>query len=515
MDVTAYNFKGNTSEKETAMLFYNMGISCVSLNWKMKNEKNTDDGEIDGIFCDTENQLYIIYDDSIQKDDRQDKVSKFLNKWKNETNQNILREELNLKDYPIYIVYIDKSEKKTKLDSLNYALDSFTKILYTEDYLYFEKVYSIVGKWAKNDFYNFLNIKPRKIKKEPITATQIWVGNTPAFVFADRVENILNYSFISRRKHNSIGYQRLVDKKRVDKMANLIKTNRINAFPNSILLNCEDEISFVPKPRSECPCKVEFDLPSSFSSCKVVDGQHRLLAFSKLESRIQDSHSLPIVLFQKMPIEEEIQTFIEINDSQKGIDPNLIYSLKADLEFQAGTKENREKVAVKIAKKLNESVGLFQNNVFFGNAGEERKKKITLTTIVQSILEFKIVDSNIGYLQKDEQDFETPFLKVKEFVSLLLAKDKSYFNFYRSNNGIQLILKYISLIARNIEKSKINISIDFAIDEFIKSIKKHSIHLEKKYGKAGFNSLSTLIFSEIKENTPELKNMEIEIKNLK
>lgn len=515
MEVLTYNFRDNISEKNTAFLFHNMELTCVSLNWKLKNEKNLDEGEIDGVFCDKLNQFYLIYDDSIKKENRQDKVSKFLNKWKDLENQKALREDLQLKDYPIYILYIDKSEKDSKLDSINYMLDEYTKIIYTDDFNYFERIYTIVGKWVKNDFYNFLNIRPRKITKESISAIQIWVGNTPAFVFADRVEDILKYSFISRRKNNSIGYQRLVDKKRVEKMAQLIKTSRINAFPNSILLNCEDEISFTPKLKSECPCMVEFDLPNNFSSCKVVDGQHRLLAFSKLDSRIQDSHSLPIVLFQKMPIEEEIQTFIEINDTQKGIDPNLIYSLKADLKFQVGTIENRERVAVEIAKKLNESVGLFKDNVFFGNAEEERKKKITLTTVVQSILNFKIVDSNNGFLQADEQDIETPYTKIKEFVTVLLSKDSASLNFYKSNNGVQLILKYIAIIYRNIEKGFINISLNAAADMFIKSIKKNDQALVKKYGKAGFNSLSDIIFTEIKTSNELLNGMETEIKKLK
>lgn len=76
MDVLTYDFKGNLSEKETALFFHNLELSCVALNWKMKNKKNTDDGEIDGVFCDTINQLYIIYDDSIKK--RIDKI-KFQN----------------------------------------------------------------------------------------------------------------------------------------------------------------------------------------------------------------------------------------------------------------------------------------------------------------------------------------------------------------------------------------------------------------------------------------------------
>lgn len=515
MDVTTYNFGINTSEKETALLLHNFGLTCVSLNWKMKNSENQSTGEIDGVFYDELNQLYLIYDDSIQKEGRQDKMSKFLNKWKDAGNQAKLIEDLNLKSYPIYVLYIDKSQKDTKLESLDYAIDEFTKIIYTEDYLYFDNIFKIIGKWAKNDFYNYLNIKPRKTIKQQITATQIWVGNTPAYVFADRVENILNYCFISRRKNNSTGYQRLVEKKRVDKMSALIKTNKINAFPNSILLNCVDAIDFTPKSKSECPCAVQFDLPNNFSSCKVVDGQHRLLAFSKLESRIQDSHTLPIVLFQQMPIENEIQTFIEINDSQKGIDPNLIYSLKADLAFQVGTKENREKIAVEIAKRLHQNTPIFQENIFFGNAGEQRKNKITLTAVVQALLEFKIVDSNNSFLQKDEQDVDTPHEKIREIINILLSKDTSNISFYKTNNGIQLILKFCSIIHRNIDKQIITTSLDLAIDGFIASVTKNKNSLQKKYGKAGFNSLSNMIFTELKKSAVSFNALEFEIKKLK
>jgi hypothetical protein len=216
-----------------------------------------------------------------------------------------------------------------------------------------------------------------------------------------------------------------------------------------------------------------------------------------------------------MPLEEEIQTFIEINDSQKGIDPNLIYSLKADLKFQVGTKENREKVSVEIAKKLNEEVALFKSNVFFGNAGEERKKKITLTNIVQAILDFKIVDSNNGFLQKEEQDLDTPFEKIREVVNLICQKDKGNIPFYKSNNGIQLILKFCSIINRNIDKKLIESTIESSVDELIKSIIKNKGSLDKKYGKAGFNALSNLIFTDIKASSTSMSSMVFDIKRLK
>ena len=516
MDISTHDFKDNSSEKETAQLFQNLDLKCVALNWKLKSDLkfNQDEGEIDGIFLDEINQIYLIYDDSVQRDNRQDKISKFLNKWKDKDNQHLLREKLNLMDYPIYVLYIDKSNKNGAVDSINYTLDEFTKIIYSEDYEYFNRIFKIVGKWSKNDLFNFLEIKPRKVTKEKISATQIWIGNTPAYVFADRVENILKYCFISRRRNNSVGYQRLVEKSRVDKMAGLIKTDRINAFPNSILLNCIDNLDFQPKAKSECPCKVEINLPNNFSSCKVVDGQHRLLAFSKLDIRIQDSHSLPIVLFQNMPLEKEVQTFIEINDTQKGIDPNLIFSLKSDLSFQVGSKENKEKIAVKIAEKLNKDSGLFKSLIFFGNSGEEKKGKITLTTVVQSLINFKIVDSHKGFLQEEENDVENPYIKIKSFIKLLLEKDRSNIIFYKTNNGIQLILKYCVIIYRNIEKKFINIDIETAIDLFIESVSKNKSILVKRYGKAGFNQISNIIFNDIVEKE-QMKLLKFEFKELK
>lgn len=515
MDVLNYTSWANPSEKETALFFQNLGLECVALNWKKKNANDSDDGEIDGVFFDSANQLYIIYDDSTQKQNRQDKISKFLNKWKDAGNQNLLREGLQLKDYHIYVLYIDKSEKETKLESIEYAIDDYTKIIYTEDYVYFETIFKVIGRWVKNDFYNFLGIRPRKKIKQEVNANQIWIGNTPAYVFSDRVENILNYSFISRKGKNTNGYQRLVEKKRVDQMAALIRNKKITSFPNSILLNCIEDLDVIPKPPQECPAPVKLNLPNCFSSCKVVDGQHRLLAFSRLDPTIQDSHSLAIVMFLKMPIEEEIRTFIDINKSQKRIDPNLIYSLKSDLAFQTGTKENREKLAVEIAKKLNHDATFFKSNIFFGNAGEDKKNKITLTSIVQALLENKIIDFNKGFLQTDENDIESPYLRIKEAAIAISLADSSNLIFYKSNNGIQLILRFCSLFHRNIEKGNIKLDFDTAINNFTNIIKKNKPSLSKKYGKAGFSALSKSIFTDLKSTYAGFSKFETEQKKLK
>ncbi|MBK9334024.1 MAG: hypothetical protein IPM96_16865 [Ignavibacteria bacterium] len=135
----------NDSEKETAKLFSDLGITLIELNWKMKDETGNDEGEIDGIFLDEINKIYLIYDVSYKEKDRQEKIVKFLTKWKNHYNQSIIRKKLNLKNYPIYVLYIDRSNNKKKIHSIKIHLDKYTKIIYSSDYNYFSKIFDVVG----------------------------------------------------------------------------------------------------------------------------------------------------------------------------------------------------------------------------------------------------------------------------------------------------------------------------------------------------------------------------------
>lgn len=504
----------NDSEKETANLFYNLGLKCVALNWKMQNNIARDEGEIDGIFIDEINQIYLVYDDSTQKDNRQDKIAKFLTKWKNKENQIVLKSKLKLKDYPIYVIYIDNSIKLTKVPSIHIHLDNYTKIIYYPDFNYFKNIFNIIGKWALNDLYNFLKIEPREKVKKTKEAIQIYFGDTPAYVFADRVDNILKYSFISRRRGKSMGYQRMIDKKRVNEIASLIESDEIKAFPNSILLNCIDDLNFTPLSKSDCPKQVKIDLPFNFSSCKVVDGQHRLLAFSKLNKLILDNHSLPIVLFQNMKEKDEIQTFIEVNDTQKGVDPNLIYYLKSELKWKEGTKEYLEKIAVQITEMINGECDILKDQIYFGNVNESKKGKLTLTTIVQALKTNKVIDHPKGIFQKKKSDIDTPVKEIKKFYSNLIKIETLNIKFYKSNLGIKIVIKFLCLYQLNKDKKNIMINLKNAIKCFDESVKNNIKVLPKNYGGGGFNKAFEIITECLKTKYKEFNTFEINQKNL-
>lgn len=511
LDVKKYDFKKYDSEKETAYFFDSLGLKCLSLNHIRYNMYKEKLAELDGLFLDEKNKFYIMYDDSDLDKDRAPKIRTFITKWKEPDYDKYLRDELKLKNYPIYYFYIDKSGKEMPDSVQNIFTDGNSFYMTKNDYTYFKKEYLKVNKWVLNDIYNYLGIKSNKPILEAKDAIQIYIGNDPAFIFADSVDNILDYCFVNRRRNQSDkGYQRVLDPKRIKNITNSIKNNKITSFPNSILLNCVEDIDFKLLEKHECPGLVKLNIPSIFSSCKVVDGQHRLLSFCNLDEIHQGNAILSIVMFYKMSLVDEIKTFIDVNDNQKSIDSNLIYDLKSELDYNNDTIGFAQKNAVKIAYSLNEK-GVLKESIYFDNIDNQTNKNLTLTTIVQSLVSNKFISyKSKGIFQNDLSDITTPITVINDIFSTVITSGK--IKFFKTNIGFKLLIKFTTLLKLNIDMKKIDVDFLRGINDFCDSIK--IIENEKNYGGGGFNVAFKKVIDEMKKK-PNYKGLEILLKNLK
>lgn len=434
------------SEKETAHFFDKLGLKCVDLGFKIYDSKNNVTGEIDGIFIDEENEIILIYDESKQQKKSNDKITKFFTKWSNQNNEAKIFESLpNLAFYPIHILYINKIQNRdeTDLSSVEYLLKSNTSILHKDDFEYFLNLSENIGKWAKNDLYNLIDIFPPQQRIE-IDATQIYIGNTPAYIFADRPDKILKYSYVSRRRDLDEGYQRMVDIKRVKEIKTSLEEGKIEGFPNSVLLNSTVKLTQNPYTKSQCPKQVKISLPNHYSSCRIVDGQHRILSFSLLDNITQTKFSLPIVLIDKMPIEDEIKMFLDINNNAKSVDTNLEYELISKLNWDDLSKNILIKIAVQVVKELEKKKPL-KGSIYRGIVGDTKKEKITLLSIVNSMIKNKFINYGGGLFQSqgNQNDIKTPanliqaaFIEINKF-----SKEKDYFF---SNRGVELTFNYLA-----------------------------------------------------------------------
>lgn len=495
------------SEKETASFFDKIGLKCIDLCFKIKTQKGADVTDIDGIFLDEENEVIIIYDDS-EKSDSNPKILNFISKCKeNRYEDQIYKYHPELPYYPIYILYIDKSRDSYNANtaSIEHVFDNSNKIIFKDDFDYFKDLSERLGEWAKNDLYNFVEIFPPNNRME-IDAIKIYIGDSPAYLLSDKPHNILRYSYVSRRRGNDNGYQRMIDYERVKNISNRIKNKEITGFPNSILLNSTVEITEnTTIPRSHCPKATKIILPNHYSSCRIVDGQHRLISFSQLTNTEQSKYNLSVVLLNNLPIQEEKKLFLEINNNAKNVDPNIGYEIISELDhWEKGSKEYLIKNSVKIISEL-EKISPIKNNIYRGTITEEKNNQITIKSFVDSIIKHKLIDKTTGFFQKKEDDFETPIIYLKEFIIEANKKinDKEYL---ASNRGIDIICSFWS----NIVGQNNNIDIKQLIDKynihFCEAIDNNINEIRKKYGAQGAKEAFDIINKYIESKTNHIIN---------
>jgi DGQHR domain-containing protein len=307
-------------------------------------------------------------------------------------------------------------------------------------------------------------------------------------------------------------------------MRKYINSGELDSFPNSILLNCVEQITEIYDPKfggadkADCPKEIEIDIPNYFCSCRVVDGQHRLLSLSNVDNTIISKFSLPIVLFNNMPIKKEIKTFIEINDNQTSIDKNLTISLKAQLDWPENSKENLEKVAFLVCEDIISKNSGFSTRIYKGYANESTiyntNKKITIQQFIQSILKNKIVQKNGGIIQTDLKDILSPSKIINETYTTLINANGKNINYYYSNRGMDLILRFIGIIHINMKLGNFKSTFEEALVDFNLHINKVLPIILNYYGAGAVAKSFDALFVELKKSSNKYNKIENDLRKL-
>lgn len=146
------------------------------------------------------------------------------------------------------------------------------------------------------------------------------------------------------------GTQRLVQDKRLTEIANYI--NRVDAaFPNSIIIAAnhdlatgfdQGEVEDISDEHSEhtaiSPSKAwtveesedgchKLTIPTDEALAAVIDGQHRLFSFAKVDVQVIRNMELLCSVFLDVPKSLQAQIFAVINSTQKRVDRSLTYEL--------------------------------------------------------------------------------------------------------------------------------------------------------------------------------------------
>ncbi len=506
---TKINTIENNEEREVAELLLNMGFTFIDSNSKIKNSSNQLVGEIDLLFSFADYLIIV----EVSKNHHAGNAKKitFFTKWSDRSNQSLLQNHHSLGPRKTLKVYFDlaiNTLENPSAESSRLTLDGTgNKIAYLADYEYFLDSLKKVGRWSKNDFLDWLDFEDEP-KTKSVDAIQYYIGDIPAFCFVEKVPNLLTSCYVSRRRTNDMGYQRALKKNRVTGISQNIKKGEALSFPNSILINVPNLTDTIAEPE-ECPKVVKIHFPLSYNTCRIIDGQHRLLGFSAVPLETREMHYLPVIALQDYDRKKEIKTFVDINSKQQKIDVNLILLLKADLEWEKGTKEQKEKIAVGVSQKLNNS--FLKNRVYFGMADESKGNKITLSTLVSSLVGNDHIQETVAKTYKNIKEI---FKLIQENIPKHAFHEGEYFG---GNQGIRVLCRLLYLYQRNVDVAKICIS----KEDFIKSLgnimnKNIIVELDDLYGEGGANSASTLLVEKLQTKFPnKYKDMVTNLNNLK
>jgi DGQHR domain-containing protein len=129
---------------------------------------------------------------------------------------------------------------------------------------------------------------------------------------------------ISRDEDPMKGFQRLLDEKRAQQIADYIDTG-MGTIPTSIILSAQPEAKFKVVGRGKT---VEFeDGPGAFL---ILDGQHRVFGFALAKSELR----VPVVIYNGLSRRDESRLFIDINTKQKPVPNELLLDIRKLAEYQ-------------------------------------------------------------------------------------------------------------------------------------------------------------------------------------
>lgn len=510
----------NGGEKRVNTLLLDLGFEAVDFNVRIFDENGQEIGEIDSLFVFEDHLL--ITETTIKADLETDSIVAWVSKWSDETNINRIFTKYKLSPRFSHRLFFWLSRERPRRLSPNLMRVlriRSNKIIFLDEVARYEENFNIVGIWERNNFLNFLEIKKDRVLKQ-IPAVLFYVSDKPAYTFGLSAKELLEICFISRRYKNELGFQRAINKKRVDRIRRAIERKEVLTFPNSILINSLYILLPNKPPRHECPANILISLPQDYSSCKVIDGQHRLLGFSKASEELARSYNLPVVAFEQLTSREEVDTFVVINSEQRRVDANLVLLLKSDSDWPEGSDFFMQKIAVNVVKKLDENSCLTRK-IFMGYADQKRADTwVTLATLVRAMIANKFVSRRGALFQESIQDIEKPYKEIRRLFAKMRRVHFPYFvdsrdRFFLTNRGLRILFRFVHLFHRNTRAGNISIQFEEAIGILARTIDETiKRQLESYYGEGGARRAVTELVEFLKDTNEEFRNFETDLRRV-
>ena len=196
-----------------------------------------------------------------------------------------------------------------------------------------------------------------------VVATRGKMGGETFYTFLIRPDELLKIAYVghkaSRDIENLETYQRMLQPRRLKKIAEYI--NGGGKFPTNIVVNLKTgrktNLRFDVKDKYGEEALGVLHLLPIYASAWIIDGQHRLYGYAYARGKKsfnQDSTVLPVLAYENLPANKEMNLFIDINSKQVRVSTGLLVELYADLHWRSSNPEEAfQALLSRIASRLN------------------------------------------------------------------------------------------------------------------------------------------------------------------
>ena len=251
---------------------------------------------------------------------------------------------------------------------------------------YYADLAKTLGEYAKFSLLSEMDVEPRIKTLASVPALKAKLDKYQVYWFFLEPQKLLKVAYVARREvGNERYYQRILRRDRISKIQGFLRKRGI--FPNNIIVSFTKSPKFVPfrQDWADWPTWLEFGVitfPETYRACWIIDGQHRLYAFS--DPRMTVPPKIAVLAFEQLSEEKQAQFFVEINKEQKPVDPDLLWDLEGDMR-----PTSPHGIISKIGKRLAECAP-FEERIYVPLRGKRKRGQLKFSGICTVIEECKL-----------------------------------------------------------------------------------------------------------------------------
>jgi len=264
------------------------------------------------------------------------------------------------------------TRKEVSERARKFAQDRGIRVWGREELRYYEVLVDAIGEYAKGEIIYSFGIQTKDEQQTyRVLALKLHQPDAESpvslFMFTIPPEKLLKTCAVLRKARGSSGaYQRILRKDRFPGISRFI-AQKDTLLPTNIIVHLSDKVTCdtvkIPEllDENERPITltrgldyelVTLNIPLAYASIELMDGQHRLYGFIGTDPEIRRNYNLVVLGIKGLPFEKRRDTFVDINDRSRRVDPNLVAYLKyTDNEVEC--QRDNELMAIKVVVELN------------------------------------------------------------------------------------------------------------------------------------------------------------------